>query len=253
MLAALLAGLCVAGPAHAVLQDEIQVYDDSINKPGQWGLELHLNSTPSGISTREYPGEIQNVHGVRGTPEISYGLTDTLEAGLYLPVVHDASGATEFAGPRVRMKWIPRQAPETGGLFYGVNVELSAVKPRYEQYQNSMELRPIIGFRTPDWLFAANPSLDYPLRAGYRQGGPDFDPGVKVARTVTQGIAAGFEYYGDVGSINGPLPFAQQNHVLFLALDVDRKPWIFNVGIGRGLTSSSDRWTLKSIFEIPFD
>ncbi len=251
-LVALLAGLLPAVPARSVLQDEIQVYDDSINKPEQWGLELHFNFTPSGVSTLGYPGEIQNVHGYRGTPEISYGLTDTLEAGMYLPVVHDAMGTTEFAGPRFRLKWIPRQASESGGMFYGVNVEVSAVKPQYEQYQNSMELRPIIGFRNSDWLLAANPTLDYPLRAGYRQGGPDFDPGVKIARTVAEGYAAGIEYYGDIGSVNGPLPFAQQNHVLFLALDVDHKPWVFNMGIGRGLTASSDRWTVKSIFEIPF-
>ena len=246
---------CLAGSpeARAILQDEIQVYDDSINKPGQWGLELHLNTTPSGVSRAEYAGEIQNVHGVRSTPEISYGLTETLEAGLYLPVVHDATGATEFAGPRARLKWIPRQAPEGGGAFYGLNVEVSAVKPQYEQYQNSMELRPILGFRTPDWLFVTNPTLDYPLRAGYRQGGPDFEPSFKLSRNVAPGFAAGVEYYADVGYLNNPEAFNQQGHVLYLAVDVDRKPWVFNFGIGRGLTAASDRWTVKSIFEIPFD
>ncbi len=244
--------LLVAGPACATLQDEIQVYDDSINKPGQWGLELHFNSTPSGMSAQEYPGEIQNVHGYRGTPEISYGLTETLEAGLYLPVVHDAQGTTAFAGPRVRLKWIPQQAPETGGYFYGLNVEVSAVKPQYEQYQNAIELRPILGFRTPDWLFVTNPALDYPLRAGYRQGGPEFDPSFKASRNVAEGLATGFEYYSDLGSVNNFLPFANQMHVLFWAMDVDRKPWVFNFGVGRGLTPGSDRWTIKSIFEIPF-
>ncbi|MHB8353254.1 MAG: hypothetical protein ACYDCF_02310 [Burkholderiales bacterium] len=246
-------GLLLSGSAWATLQDEIQVYDDSINKPGQWGLEMHFNTTPSGISAREYPGEIQNVHGYRGTPEISYGLTETLEAGLYLPVVRAADGTTEFAGPLVRLKWIPRQAPATGGLFYGLNVEVSAVKPQYEQYQNAVELRPILGYRTPDWLFVTNPSLDYPLRAGYRQGGPDFDPSFKVSRNVTEGFATGFEYYSDLGSINNFLPFANQTHTLFLVVDVDRKPWVFNLGIGRGLTQASDRWTIKSIFEIPLD
>jgi len=244
-------GLLLAGSAWPTLQDEIQVYDDSMNKPGQWGLELHLNATPSGLSAREYPGEVQNVHGFRSTPEISYGLTETLEAGLYLPVVREADGATGFAGPRVRLKWIPQQAPESGGLFYGLNVEVSAVKSQYEQYQNAVELRPILGYRTPDWLFVTNPSLDYPLRAGYRQGGPDFDPSFKVSRKVAEGFSTGFEYYSDLGSVNNFLPFANQTHTLFLAVDVDRKPWVFNLGIGRGLTQSTDRWTIKSIFEIP--
>ena len=30
----------------AVLQDEIQVYDDEINAKGEASLEVHLNSTP---------------------------------------------------------------------------------------------------------------------------------------------------------------------------------------------------------------
>ena len=57
---ALLAGLMGApvilalgagGDAHAALIDEIQVYTDDINAPGQFGLELHLNTTPKGRST----------------------------------------------------------------------------------------------------------------------------------------------------------------------------------------------------------
>ena len=38
-----------SGSAYAVLQDEIQVYDDQINDPGQWGLQMHLNSTPRAL------------------------------------------------------------------------------------------------------------------------------------------------------------------------------------------------------------
>ncbi|MBU6468857.1 MAG: hypothetical protein KGQ44_06900, partial [Betaproteobacteria bacterium] len=30
------------------LQDEIQVYDDTINAPGIWGIEMHTNTTLSG-------------------------------------------------------------------------------------------------------------------------------------------------------------------------------------------------------------
>jgi len=33
---------------------------------------------------------------------------------------------------------------------------------------------------------------------------------------------------------------------------VDREPWVFNLGIGKGLTDATDRWTIKAIFELPF-
>ncbi len=241
-------------PAWATLQDEIQVYDDSINKSGQWGLELHLNATPSGPRINNYePGDAENVHGYRATPEISYGLTDTLEGGLYLPVDNAVGYGTQFAGPRVRLKWIPKQAPQ-GGDFYGLNVEVSDIKPQYENAQNEVELRPILGYRTPEWLFVVNPVLDYQLRTGYRQNGPDFAPSFKVGRTVMEGLAAGFEYYSELGQIfNQSLPYQQQDNVLFAVIDVNMAPWVFNFGVGRGLTSYADGWTVKAIFEIPIE
>jgi hypothetical protein len=53
-MAALVAGL-IPLDARAAQQDEIQVYADDINKPGQFGLELHPNTTPSGRTVPDYP------------------------------------------------------------------------------------------------------------------------------------------------------------------------------------------------------
>ena len=60
--------------SHAVLQDEIQVYDDEINAKGEQSLELHVNNTPNGLVTPSYPGEVMNNHNTRITPEYAYGL-----------------------------------------------------------------------------------------------------------------------------------------------------------------------------------
>src|ERR1019366_4636367 len=88
---------CAVVPARAVMIDEIQVYTDDINKPGEFGLELHVNTTPKGRSTPDFPGEITPWHSLRVTPEFSYGLTKHLEAGLYLPYARDAEGTTHSA------------------------------------------------------------------------------------------------------------------------------------------------------------
>src|SRR3974390_1523492 len=93
--------------APAALPDEIQVYTNDINKPHEFGLELHVNTTPSGRSTPDYPGESPPYHGVRLTPEFSYGLTEDFEAGLYLPTVLDADGRYTLAGFKLRLKWLP--------------------------------------------------------------------------------------------------------------------------------------------------
>jgi len=237
--------------AWADLTDEIQVYADDINAPGEFHLELHLNTTPSGRSTPEYPGEITPAHGIRLTPEFSYGLTPDLEAGLYLPTVRASGGSLYLPGLKLRMKWLPIHPRESGGAFAGLNVELSQVAARFIQDRRTMEARPMLGWRSADWLVACNPTLDFALAGPGRSRPPDFSPSIKLARTVTDWAALGLEYYSDLGAISEVRPFGQQTRSVFVAIDVDRPPWVFNFGIGRGFGPQSDAWTVKAIFEIP--
>lgn len=251
--AILLAALRMA-TASAASSDEIQVYTDDINKRGEFGLELHVNTTPRGRSAPDYPGEVTPHHGVRFTPEFSWGLTRTLEAGLYLPYVRDALGTTHFSGPKLRLKWLPLQAGEDGtGWFGGVNAEYAWVARELEQATRALELRPIVGLRSTEWLLAVNPIFGWSLNGPDRNRKPDFSPAYKVAKTVAPGIALGVEYFSDLGRLGNFLTRGAQSRTLYLALDYDRKPWAFNVGIGRGLTDATDRWTVKAIFDIPFD
>jgi len=204
-------------------------------------------------ATPDYPGEITPYHGLRITPELSWGLTPSFEAGLYLPFVRDAQGDDYFAGPKFRLKWIAQQAPESGGWFYGINTELAVVQSRFAQDRVAIEFRPIVGYRTPDWLVAVNPVLSSPLTQGYRGGGMDFSPGIKLGKTISTGVQAGVEYYTELGKLARFKPASEQSRTLFAVIDVDRKPWVFNLGVGRGLTDATDKWTLKAIFEFPFE
>jgi hypothetical protein len=248
------AGALGSAPALAATQDEIQVYTDDINKPGEFGLELHVNTTPKGRSAPDFPGEVTPHHGLRFTPEFSYGLSRDFEAGLYLPYVRDAQGTTLFSGPKLRLKWLPLRPEENAqGWFLGANLEYARVAPTLEQSRFSIELRPILGYRGRDWLFAANPILGWDLTGPGHDGKADFSPSVKVARNVAAGVALGVEYYAEMGKTNRILSHVEQAHTIYFALDFDRKPWVFNLGIGRGLTDAADRWTLKAIFEIPFN
>jgi hypothetical protein len=239
-----------SAPCRADLQDEVQVYDDGINAPHEFGLELHVNTTPSGRGVGTYAGEVPPLHALRITPEFSYGLTRTLEAGLYLPTVLRSDGQYDVAGGKLRLKWLPLQPDEGQGAFAGVNFELSRLAYRYSESRDTFETRFIAGWRSPRWLLAVNPVLGSNLSPGYR-GRPDFEVGAKVARKVAAGLAAGVEYYTARGPIGRPVGWHEQDNRVYLALDVDRPPWIFNVGVGYGLTPAADRWTLKAIFEVP--
>ncbi len=253
LCAALIAAFAAIPAAHAELSDEIQVYTDDINDRGDFGLELHVNTTPKGRSTPDYPGEAVPHHGWRVTPEFSYGLGSGWEAGLYLPMNRDASGNTQLAGAKLRLKWLPVKPPDgEAGWFFGANGELSRLKKRFSESRSSFELRLMGGWRNPQWLFALNPVFGWKLSDGLRSGTADLSLGVKVARTVARDVAMGLEYYADLGTTKRILPASQQASVLYAAVDARLGGWDINFGVGRGLTKSADDLTVKAIVGVPF-
>jgi hypothetical protein len=60
------------------------------------------------------------------------------------------------------------------------------------------------------------------------------------------------EYYQDLGPLKDHLPKEEQSRVLYVAWDGKIGKSDINVGLGRGLTDSSDRWVLKMIYEFAF-
>ena len=237
-------------PAWAALQDEIQVYTDEINQPGEYGVEWHLNSTPSGVSAPSYPGEITSHHGLRITPEFSRGLTKTVELGLYVPMAWSSGGAFYAPGLKARVKWLPIQAQDTGGFFAGVNLELSQVSQRFSPSARNAEIRNILGWRNDDWLVAINPIFGLQLSSGAART-PGLEIATKINRKVAAGWSVGWERYHDRGPYNRFLPYPEQTLVNYLVLDHEGQHFDLNFGIGRGQTTASDHWTLKAIVGFP--
>ncbi len=249
-----LALFALAGPRlAAVMIDEIQVYTDDINQVGKFGLELHLNATPKGRTVADFSGEITPHHGIRATPEFSYGLSHDFEAGLYLPLQYSGDGGFGVAGLKSRLKWLPIQPDEKkGGWFAGANGELGWLSHRYEEGHWGFELRTMLGYRDPEWLLAVNPVFGWTLAGPGRSSRPEAELQFKGSREIAKGISVGPEYYASFGPLGRASAFADQDHALFLAFDIDRHPWIFNFGVGRGVSHAADRWTVKFIFELPW-
>ena len=243
----------VTNLCHAALSDEIQVYADDINAPKEFGLELHANITPKGRRIPEYPGEVVPHHGLRFTPEFSYGLTESLEAGLYLPVSRDASGNTALAGWKLRLKWLPmRGSEEEGGWFLGANGELSRLQPKFSASRDGFELRFMGGYRASSWLLAVNPVFGWNLSRGYREKTPDFGLSTKISHKITGEVSIGAEYYSGLGTTAKLLPHSEQDNTLYAAIDVETKAWGLYFGLGRGLTTAADKLTVKAILGFQF-
>ncbi|SNX29293.1 hypothetical protein SAMN06295945_1662 [Polynucleobacter meluiroseus] len=247
MLIALLAPMT----AHAVLQDEIQVYDDEINAKGEQSLELHVNTTPRGVQTPSYPGEMMTNNATRITPEYAYGLGDKLEAGFYINSVV-SNNNWNYAGAKVRLKYLPFNEEEGDYFFGGLNVELSNTLPQYEQSRYNAEARFIIGKHVGKWLFVVNPIFDQPLSQPYVHQGPDFNTAIRVSREVAPDWSVGTEFYSNYNQIgSGPISYPNTQQLGFLKVYCDAGPIPFQAGIGKGFTNSSDSLTLMAIISIP--
>lgn len=247
---ALLTMLLPARPAWAALEDELQVYTDDINAPGEAGLELHLNSTPSSRTAPTYPGEITDGHGVRLTPEFSWGLSPSLEPGFYLPVVRDSSGHTDLAGEKVRLKWLPVQARQASDWYAGSNIEVSWLGYRYEPARRLVEMRNIIGWRSPAWSLALNPTFRWGLAPGYR-GAPEAELDVRAMRSWGDRTKAGLEFYDTLGRTTAIDPPALQSRLLLAAVELKLPhQWGLRLGIGHGW-GSADRTVVTSIIDVP--
>lgn len=231
--------------------DEIQVYTEETNDPGQFGLEQHLNYTIEGARTPEYPGQMAPHHVMQITPEFSYGITGGLEAGLYVPFAITPAGDTFVNGLRARLKYIaPRQSDED--MFYGLNVEIGRDALRTSDSISGMEIRPIIGIRNAKWLVSFNPILTLGLAANVTRQ-PQFEPALKLTHSMGEGLRGGFEYYGAYGSLSHPLPGNQRAHSLYAVADVVKGGYDVNFGIGRGFVNSADTWVAKAIVALPFE
>ena len=252
----LVAALAVALPmtAHAALPDEIQIYTDDINEPGEWGLEMHVNTTPRGNRTPDYPGEVVTDRGLRITPEISYGLTRTFEAGLYLPLVLKG-GNWSLAGIKPRLKWLPVKGDEAGGGWYvGANLELSNIQGKYNAARHNAELRIMLGHRARDWLIGVNPVYTWALSSSQiapAPRNPEFSFNTKLMHRVAAGVSLGVEYYNQKGSWRNFDPGSQQGKTLYWVVEVENKVMPFHLGIGRGLNDATDKWTVKAIIDVP--
>jgi hypothetical protein len=239
--------------AHAELADEIQVLTDEIGEPGEFGVEMHINTTPKGRRTPDYPGEATPHRGLRLTPEFTWGLTRTMEAAVALPFNRDLSGNTSAAGVKAGLKWLPvRPAKGEAGWFAGAATELSWLKQRFSESRSTIELKPIVGWRNYDWLLALNPVVGWNLSEGMRSRTADASLNAKLARTAASGTALGLEYYSGLGTTAKILPYKQQANTLFVTVDAEVRGWGINFGIGRGLTRDADDLTVKATLGVPF-
>jgi hypothetical protein len=233
-----------AGASHAA-SEEIQVYLDDLSAPGQFGVDVHNNYVFRGSRSPGYAGETPPWHQYRLTPEFYYGITPTLELGLYLLGSRSAAGNSRLDGSKLRLKYIAEH-DEKAGAFWGLNLEIGKTALSASETPWNGQLKGILGWRSGAWTLGANPNLDWSLSKG---GGPVMASlDIKLARNVAARTQLGAELYSELGPARHIQAWGRNAKTLYLVLDQDLGHEVdLNLGIGRGLTDDADRWTLKFI------
>jgi hypothetical protein len=214
-------------------------------------IELHSNTAVKG-TTRTEDRVVRTQGAVHETLEITHGFTPWFETGFYLFTSIQPDSGWEWVGDHIR----PRvRVPESWHWPVGVSLsnEIGYQRRSFSTDTWTWEIRPIIDQKIGPWYWSFNPALEKSLKGDNAGSGFAFTPAAKVSYDVTSRVAAGLEYYGDIGPISHIDPPRKQQHMIFPVVDVDLGPrWEFNFGVGAGLTSSTDRLIIKMILGYRF-
>ncbi|MBL6852336.1 MAG: hypothetical protein ISS15_00630 [Alphaproteobacteria bacterium] len=229
--------------------DEIQVYTSDIEPVGVVGLTWHNNYTSDGPKIPDYPGALVDRHAYSSVTEWAYGVTPWFEAGLYVPLFANTPGqGWTFNGFKLRALFA-KPGYADNEFYYGANFEFSWNQKWWKPHVNSIEIRPIIGFRFGPGnrlSITFNPILDSDYRGGI--GGFEFNPATRLDYRIDDTWTAALEEYDGFGALHRFLPSSEQSHELWLAGDYNGDPISVEFGAGIGLTPASDGLTVKLMF-----
>lgn len=254
-------GFLVVRSAWALDLAEIQVYQSEVNRPGQFGLELHANHTLRGKREVEYPGHVPPDRVTRLTFEPAIGVTEWLELGMYFQLLRGPDDGVQYAGAKLRAKLV---VPEriSGRYMFGLNIEVGRIPHAIEVDGWANELRPIVGYKDGWVLVSFNPIIGYAF-TGPERFRPHFEPALKGWINTQLGFALGGEYYAGLGLFDqGFSRWRGQEHLALVAFDLAEKAnaaeddddeWEWNVAFGRGFgPATAQEWLLKTIVGKPF-
>ena len=217
---------------------EIQVYASEITPKNTTLIELHSNVSPQG------PDNVSKFSSpLHETMEITTGLGNNFEIGMYL-FNRLNNGVTQNTGSHIRPRYtVPSSLKWNWGV--SISVEAGFIKdPFTDKTIWDYEIRPIFDKTMGKHYIAFNPTFD----GSFSENEFSFSPNLKYGYKLSEKYTVGIEYYGVMGN---PFKFYSANvqtHQFYLVSDIDLNPnYEINIGVGHGITQSSDQWNIKLI------
>ena len=253
----LLCNFALARSAFAQVDPfELEVFDYRTSGrgiPGVAWLNSYVPNGHSGEGEGTSSGTLASNLMYRTTLELSYGITDHLDASVDLNLAWPNAASLEYAGSKYRLKGNLFEQ-EQFGLFAGWFVELGWLRtPQFNENQLEVEIRPIIEKDFGQAQIVLNPKFEKGIFVGPNHNrGFEFGYAAGLYYRLTKDISPGLEFYGGIGHVNDTDPLRQQQHYVFPILRIEAVEGTeLSVGPGFGLTSGSDRVLMK--LNIEFD
>lgn len=225
---------------------EVQAYGSDTVPAGRTMVELHSNFTVQG-SKDLVNGVLPTNHQFHETLEITHGFTSWFETGFYAFTSAQSGQGWQLVGSHIR----PRFAiPESWHWPVGVSLstEFGYQRPLFSSDTWTIEIRPIIDKKLGRWYWSFNPTFDRSFHGESTSKGIEFSPNLKFSYDLTKRVSAGLEYYGSLGPVTGFDPLRDQQQQILPAIDLNLGPqWEFNLGVGIGMTRSTDHLLVKMI------
>lgn len=247
---AFIALLIFARSALAQFGYEYEVYDASISAPRTAELELHTNFVPSGSQLEDTPEGRATHRAFRSSLELSTGITSWLEASIYAVGYARAGSGLQFVGNRARVTAV---APSKWRLpvDLGVSQEVGFLRPGFAEHRRAYEVTPILGRRLGAASLVLNPAFERCLTGDDRAW--EFEPRARLTYAFDGDEGIGLEYYSVFGPVDHFDERSHQIHQLFATVAGEIPAGVeAGIGVGRGLTANSDRWTITTRLEFRF-
>ena len=230
---------------------EFEVYNIEISAPGKGELELHANFVPSGSQLFDDAEGRATHRAFRSALELSTGLTSWLEGSLYAVGYARAGAGVQYVGSRARITAVlPRAWSFPFDL--GVSQEVGYARAGFAENRWAYEITPIVGKDVGRLQLVINPAFERGVGAhsGHEW---EFEPRAALGYTLGGEESLGLEYYSVLGPVDGFDARSHQRHQLFAVGKTEPPSGVVgSVGLGRGLTSNSDRWVITTRLELKF-
>jgi hypothetical protein len=183
--------------------------------------------------------------------ELTYGLTDRIEAAAYLNLAQPSGHGFWWAGDKFRLRGRLFDE-ETLPVDLGWYTELEWHKtPQFDDADLELELKPIFEKDFGPISFIANPVFEKVLKGEGVHEGFEFGYRNGIYYRWRRYFSPGVEFYGGIGLIDDSDPLADQQHYIFPVLWGQLPHGIeYNIGPGFGLTRGSDHVLMKFNLEL---